>query len=87
MSYILIVFSSSVSGSRLKNAAYRANIKDVKITQTPVSIKTGGCSYSLKVRKNDLGDILNLAHQKNIRYTAVYEEVFDLSGTIIYNKL
>ena len=47
METALIVFASSVSGNRLKNSALRANIKDVRITQTPNAIKTDGCSYSL----------------------------------------
>ena len=80
----LIVFSSATSGSRLKNLTQRAHIRDVRITQTPASVKSGGCSYSLRVNLSDLENILALASRYNINYTAVYREDKDISGSIVY---
>lgn len=87
METALIVFASSVSGNRLKNSALRANIKDVRITQTPNAIKTDGCSYSLKVKMSDLDNIMALAKRNNIRFTAIYREGRDMNGRPIYHKL
>ncbi len=87
METALIVFSSSVSGNRLKNSALRANIKDVKITQTPSTIKSGGCSYSLRTKMSDLDSIMALAKRNNIRFTAVYKESRDISGKPVYHRL
>lgn len=87
METALIVFASSVSGSRLKNLATRAHIRDVRITQTPNSIKSGGCSYSLRVYTRDLDNILDLAARNNIHFIAVYAESHDVSGTPIYRRM
>ena len=87
METALIVFASSVSGSRLKNLATRARIKDVRITQTPISIKSNGCSYSLRVYMNDLDNILAIATRNNVHFTAVYAESYDMSGTPIYKRI
>lgn len=83
----LIVFSSSTSGSRLKNLTQRMQIRDVRITQTPASIKSGGCSYSLRVNLNDLEKILSLASRYNINYAAVYKEDKDISGSAVYVRM
>ena len=87
MQTALIVFSSSVSGSRLKKLTFNANFKDVRITQTPSSIKTAGCSYALRVNTRDLKDILAIAHRYNIHYSAVYKEDYDVSGTPVYTRI
>ena len=87
MDTALIVFASSVWGSRLKTLASNARIGDVRITQTPNSIKSAGCSYSLRVNMHDLDDILKLAARYNVRFTAVYKEEYDIAGTIVYKKL
>ena len=87
MKTALIVFSSQISGTRLKNLTQRARINDVRITQTPTSIKQDGCSYSLRVNLADLENILSLAMRYRISYTAVYKEEKDLSGNTIYAKI
>ena len=87
METALIVFTSSVSGSRLKNLASRAGYKNINITQTPSRIKAGGCSYSLRVYTYDLKNILAIAARNNIHYNAVYTETHDVSGTLTYTKI
>ncbi len=87
METALIVFSSSTSGSRLKNLSQKAQIRDVRITQTPASIKAGGCSYSLRVNLHDLDNILTLAARYKVSYVAVYREDIDISGSKVYVRL
>ncbi|MBE7028428.1 MAG: DUF3343 domain-containing protein [Ruminococcaceae bacterium] len=87
METALIVFSSSTSGSRLKNLTQRAGIRNVQITQTPANIKSGGCSYSLRVNLHDIENILYLAARYRVGYAAVYREDKDLSGNKIYVRL
>lgn len=87
MKTALIVFSSQIWGSRLKNLTQRAHIHDVRITQTPNAIKHNGCGYSLRVNLSDLKDILSLAARYKINYAAVYKEEKDISGNTIYVML
>jgi len=87
MKTALIVFTSSVSGSRLKNLAQRAHIRDVRITQTPSRIKSNGCSYSLRVFMSDLDRIINIARHNNIHYSGVYKEEYDLNGHVMYTRI
>lgn len=87
METALIVFSSSVSGNRLKNAVNKRGIKNVRITQTPRMLQTDGCSYSLRVGTDVLGDVLSIARAGNIRFSAVYKEQVDISGSVKYLKL
>lgn len=87
METALIVFSSSTSGSRLKNLTLKAQIRDVRITQTPASIKVGGCSYSLRVNLQDLENVLSLAARYKVSYMAVYKEDTDISGSKVYVRL
>ena len=84
---VLIVFSSSVSGNRLKNAANKRGIKNVRITQTPRNLQTDGCSYSLRVSSDVIDTVLSIARAGNIHYSAVYKESTDISGSVRYYKI
>ena len=87
MKTALIVFSSSVSGSRLKYSAQKEKIYNIKITQTPSDIKSNGCSYSLRILVSDLDKIINIAKRNNIPFSGVYKERYDSNGHIFYERI
>lgn len=87
MKTVLISFASSTTGSRLKNLAAKEQIRNVSITQTPKGIKTGGCSYSLRVDERDLDLILSIAQKHRISYIGIYAENYDIRGNVVYRRL
>lgn len=68
-----IVFSSITFASRVKRF-FIGNDRDICLMHTPKSIPVNGCSYSLRVRKERVGEILKAARKMGIMTKGVYVE-------------
>lgn len=84
MGYVLMVFSSSTTASRLKRLAFRSQMRSVSMLQTPKAISENGCTYSIRCSAGELTDLKRLADEYGLRYLKIYRELTGASGTKSY---
>ena len=84
MGYVLMVFSSSTTASRLKRLAFRAQLRDIGLIQTPKIISKNGCTYSIRCRVSELAALKNMADEYGLRYLKIYREITGAGGVKSY---
>lgn len=84
MGYALMVFSSSTTASRLKRLAFRAQLRDVNLMQTPKIISKNGCTYSVRCKVSELAALKSMADEYGLRYLKIYREITGTNGTKSY---
>ncbi len=84
MGYALMVFSSSTTASRLKRLAFRAQLRDVNLIQTPKIISKNGCTYSVRCKVSELAALKSMADEYGLRYLKIYREITGTNGTKSY---
>ena len=67
MTYILAVIGSVTTASVIERRLMKHGCTDVSVTHTPVAVKPGGCSYSVKVPGQYLDLLLSLAEKGEIK--------------------
>jgi len=85
MEYYLAVYSSVTLANKVKNCI----IPDgdyIGVIHTPRSISSGGCSYSLRFRKNKLGLIKQISGELGIKIRGIYREQ-SVNGVKKYHKV
>ncbi len=57
MSDVLVVFASMTDANKIKFYIEKRYGISARVVQTPKSVSSGGCSYSLMVKRNELGKV------------------------------
>ena len=69
---ILFVIGSVTSASRLKRELYKMGVKNAVVVNTPISVSTGGCSYSIEASESEKELIYEAAKRRKIKIKGVY---------------
>lgn len=81
---MLVLLSSSTSVQRMKKILAQEHIAATMV-QTPKSLSSGGCGYSLRLHDEHYEAALRAAERLRIRIKAVYEELEE-PGSPQYRK-
>lgn len=73
MNNYYIIFNSITYATRVKRY-FLGNEHDIGLLHTPKSIPVNGCSYSLRVRRERVAQILNAANALGIKTKGIYVE-------------
>lgn len=84
MGYVLMLFSSSTTANRLKRLAFRSNLREVSMIQTPKLISQNGCTYSLRCPVSTISELRQLADEYGLKYSKVYRELVGPNGIKSY---
>lgn len=71
-----IIFNSVTLANRVKSY-FQYDRAFVGMVHTPVAIGVNGCSYSLKVNREKVREVLSVADAMGIRVKGVYRQVGD----------
>ena len=74
MSYILIVFASVTSATKMKKYLSKKFNIDARVVQTPKSIGKESCSYCLKTEEKHLDLIWKIITENNIATKGIFRE-------------
>lgn len=70
---MLAVLSSSAAAHRMKNYLASRHVA-VEIVQTPKSLTSGGCGYSLRLSAGNERDVLGAAKTLRLSVKGLYDE-------------
>ncbi len=74
MEYYLAKYSSMTLASRVKKRVNRDG-SYVGVIHTPKCISKGGCTYSLRFKKNKLNEVENVSHELGIKIKGLFKEI------------
>ena len=80
-----VVTGSITSALRLSKALEREYGQIASVVHTPLAIKKGGCSYSVKTELCCKDDILNAASSIGIKIKGMYGEKNEGGGRTFYD--
>ena len=86
MSNLIIVIGSVTSAVRTEKYLSSSGIINTSVIHTPTSIKTGGCSYSIRTPLQNLQIIRKLMYKNNFRVKGLYSETFE-KGERVYRAI
>lgn len=87
MDEILAVVGSITSTVRLQKDLNRKGYLKVYVINTPISISSGGCSYSLKFKEDIMPAVLNSAQRRRIKVRGLYKIKSDEKGETFYESI
>lgn len=73
MEYYLVVYSSITLARRVKKQITKDG-SSASVIHTPKCISKGGCSYSVRIKKNKLPEIKEISSDFDIQIMGVYKE-------------
>ncbi len=79
MEYALLI-TGSVTKTNLFKKSIENKIPHISVVQTPTSIKSGGCSYSIRFRREFAGQIADLARSEGLKKINIYAESYNSLG-------
>ena len=68
---LLIVFSSATTATRVKNELVKSKFP-AKVMQTPKSLSSGGCSYSIKTSRDALPTAEKMAEKLGVNIKNIF---------------
>lgn len=83
--YSLIVLTSVTAAKRVEKSAENSSLR-CNIIRTPKTLSEHGCSYSVKVKSENLRQIYSIAEKMGLKIYGVFNE-FKTEGKISYVKV
>ena len=80
-----VVTGSITSALRLSKVLESQYGQIASVVHTPLAIKKGGCSYSVKTDMTDKNDILNAAKSIDVNIKGIYGEKTQSGGRTFYD--
>lgn len=87
MNEILAVVGSITSAVRLQKDLNRKGYLKVYVMNTPISISSGGCSYSLKFGENVKSAFFQAAKRRRVKVRGLYRIKSDERGEDVYESI
>lgn len=78
--YYYIVYSSITYANRVKSQ-FENESGYIGVVHTPIGISVGGCSYSVKVKQDKLGRVLDVSNHFGFKIKGVFQEHADNTFT------
>lgn len=86
MIFMYIIVGSVTTATRLKKIAEKTIGFPAYVVHTPSAIRTGGCSYSVRLDDRALSDIKMIASDNEIPIKRIYIEKFE-NGESVYHAV
>ncbi len=82
---MLVTIGSITTATRLARLIERNTGSAASVVNTPMSIKTGGCSYSVRFGDRIKDDVLRIMRQYNIPIRKIYRESYNGKKRVYYD--
>ena len=86
MPKLIITAGSITTAVRIKKMLNSIGDINATIINTPSSINSGGCSYSVKTSYNNLNMVRNLADEKKMKFRKLYMQTNE-GGELVYHDI
>lgn len=73
MEKLLITIGAITTASRFASLMEKKAGKKASVVQTPSALNTGGCSYSVKIKSDDLSDARLISQNYKIPIRKIYK--------------
>lgn len=83
---LIITAGSITTAVRIKKKLNSMGDINATVINTPSSINSGGCSYSVRTDYKNLNLVKELAVDKKIKYKKLYTQT-NINGELVYNVI